>query len=106
MITEFNQSGKVFSGNTMDPDKSAKLQLLKRAVSALSESAFVKEYTIMEGPENRNAQILISFPDVITFNGERKDKLPAILNLADNYTFIKTPNGFRLTVTILDLWKE
>lgn len=106
MIFDVSTNGKSFYGQNMDPDKKAKMELLKKAVADLAKSSFVKEYTVQEGPENRNAQILITFPDVITFNGERKDKLPAILNLADTYTFIRIPNGFRLTVTILDLWKE
>lgn len=106
MNHDFTTSGKSFVGSVKDPDQQAKMELLKKAVADLSESSFVKEYTVVDGPENRNAQILITFPDVITFNGERKGKLPAILNLADNYTFIKMPTGFRLTVTILDLWKE
>lgn len=106
MNYDFTKSGKPFRGREKDLDKQAKMDLLKKAVEDLSKSAFVKEYTITDGPENRNAQILITFPDVITFNGERKGKLPAILNLADNYTFVKLPTGFRLTVTILDLWKE
>lgn len=106
MNHDFTTSGKSFVGSVKDPDRQAKMELLKKAVADLSESSFVKEYTVVDGPENRNAQILITFPDVITFNGDRKDKLPAILNLADNYTFIKLPNGFRLTVTILELWRD
>lgn len=106
MNFDFVESGMPFKGNVKDPDKAAKLEILKKAAGDLSASSFVSSYTIMEGPENRNAQIKLSFPDVITFNGERKDKLPAILNLADNYTIIKTNNGFCITVTVLDLWKE
>ena len=106
MTYNFMDNGKPFEGNVKDQDKAAKLEILKKAAGELSASSFVSSYTIMEGPESPNAQIKLNFPDVITFNGERKDKLPAILNLADNYTIIKTNNGFCITVTVLDLWKE
>lgn len=105
-ILELSEQGIPFHGKTTDPDKTAKFEILKRAAADLAESPFVEKVTVDAASTHRNAQVLIDLPAAATFRSDRKDKLPAILNLADTYTIIKTASGVRVTATILDLWKE
>ena len=105
-IHTIHKDGTPFHGTEINEDAKAKLQVIQKAVAQLKEPAFLKSAEIQADASSPNAQIILEFPSVITFSGERKGLLPSILNLADNYTIIKTDGGIRITVTVLRYWKE
>lgn len=105
-ILELSEQGIPFHGTSMDADKAAKFEILKHAAAELADSPFVEKVTVSGTNNSRNAQVLIDLSAATVFRGDRKNKLPALLNLADTYTIIKTDAGVRITASILDLWKE
>lgn len=105
-INAIHRDGTPFHGTEVNEDAKAKLRVIQRAVYELKASAFLKSADVQADPGSPNAQIILEFPSVITFSGERKGLLPSILNLADNYTIIKTDGGIYVTVTVLNYWKE
>ncbi|WP_298024634.1 hypothetical protein [uncultured Dysosmobacter sp.] len=106
-IQELSEKGVAFQGKSMDPDQSAKFEVLKQAAGKLAESPFVERVTVSGDSGQRNGHIQIDLPAAATFRADRKETLPAILNLADTYTFVtRNDGGIRVTATILDLWRE
>lgn len=101
-----NMDGTFFHGKTIDEDAAAKMQVLKKALDSLRSSSFLKEYEIQDAPNNPTAQIILTFPSVITFRGDMKGFLPSMLNLADNYVIMTSENQIRVTLMITDYWKE
>lgn len=106
-VQERSATGAPFQGRELNPVQSAKFEVLKQAAAELAESPFVEKITVSCSPELRHGHVFIDLPAAVVFRADRKDKLPAILNLADTYTIVtQSDGGIRITVTVLDLWRE
>ena len=70
-INAIHRDGTPFHGTEINEDAKAKLQVIQRAVDELKASAFLKSADVQADPGSPNAQIILEFPSVITFSGER-----------------------------------
>lgn len=108
-IHTLSQSGKPFRGTVQDPDKEAQYELLKRMAAGLaSGGGFVQDVTVepCDG-SSPNVHVFVDFPDTVLFRTERKETVPAMMNAADSWTLsTRNDGGIRLTLTILNIWKE
>lgn len=104
-----SQRGGPFHGTMQDPNKAAQYELLRRMASDLvAGGGFVQDVTVEPNDgSSPNVHVFVDFPDTVLFRTERKETIPAMMNAADSWTLsVRDGGGIRLTLTILNLWKE
>lgn len=108
-VQVLNDKGVPFHGKTQDAGKAALYAHLKKMASDLAEDGgFVQSVTAEPSDGGApNVHVFVDFPDTVFFRIERKGTVPAMMNAADSWTLsVRNDGGIRLTLTVINLWKE
>jgi hypothetical protein len=108
-ITFITKKGTLFKGAVQDEAKAAKFETLKRLACELKAGGgFIKNVSAEKNDGSApHIHAFVDFPSTVLFREERKGAVPALMNLADSWTLtVRDEGGIRLTLTVLDLWKE